>query len=333
MLQADVLFDRAVALDPQFSAAWSAMAFNSSLLFGYSYQLSAEASFAKALRAAQRAIELDPENAEAYITLGRTHIWYFHNWQEGEAAANRAYELDPNNAEVANLYGDVLIMLGDFEAGERIERKAALLDPLSATHAMDLAVALLIQNRPEDALVPARTAMDLAPDSYYRVDTLIYALLLTGRPEEARALIETTIAKFNVRQQDPVLANLWWSLYFYETDDREGLRAYWNEMGVGKSADTGPNAAAVNSFRPSYLAFFTLWLDGAEAALPWLQLAHANGEFMLLRWPDFFYLPERMSTDPKWLEFWNQPEYQGLFEIRRSRPHDNISWWKERPSP
>jgi TolB-like protein/Tfp pilus assembly protein PilF len=334
MLQADVLFDRAVARDPDFSAAWSAMAFNSSLLFGYTYQLSAEAAFAKALRAAKRAIELDPENAEAYIALGRTQIWYFHNWQEGEAAANRAYELAPNNAEVVNLYGDVLFMLGDFESGERIERKAALLDPLSATNAFDVAIALLIQNRPEEALEPARTAMDLAPDSYYRVDALVYALLLTGRTEEARALIETTVAKFDVDQQDPVSANLWWSMYFYETDDREGLRAYWNEMGAGQSAATGPNAAAeVNALPASYMAFFTLWLDGAEAALPWLQIAHANGEFMLLRWVDYFYLPERMSTDSKWLEFWNQPEYQGLLEIRRSRPYDNISYWKKRPSP
>ncbi|MGH6821543.1 MAG: hypothetical protein ACREDU_11880, partial [Methylocella sp.] len=167
MLQADELFERAVALDPEFSAAWSAMAFNSAVMWGYTYEPSAEVVFAKAVSAARQAIELDPENAEAYIALSRAQLWYLHDWQEGQAAASRAYELAPNNAEVVNIYGDVMIMLGDFEAAERIERKATLLDPLSATNAMDVAMILLILNRPDEALAPARTAMDLAPDSYY----------------------------------------------------------------------------------------------------------------------------------------------------------------------
>jgi len=337
MLQADQLFERAVALDPEFSAAWSAMAFNSAVMWGYVYEPPAEVVFAKAVRAARRAIELDPENAEAYIALGRAQLWYFHDWQEGQAAANRAYELAPNNAEVVNIYGDILIMLGDFESAERIERKAALLDPLSATDASDLALVLLMQNRADEALEPARTAMDLAPDSYYRVDTRISSLLLAGKPEEARALIEATDARFKVSEQDPANLAAWWSLYFYETDDREGLRAYLNEPpwpvhSAGAGAGANPEPAG-KSLLTSTMAFYMLWLDGAEAALPWLQKARANGEWLLL-WPDFFYLPERMSADPKWLEFWDQPEYQQLFDIRRSHgPFEHIGYWKEQPTP
>jgi len=310
------------------------MAFNSAVMWGYVYEPSAEVVFAKAVRAARRAIELDPENAEAYIALGRAQLWYFHDWREGQAAANRAYELAPNNAEVVNIYGDMLIMLGDFESAERIERKAALLDPLSATDANDLAVILLLLNRADEALEPARTAMDLAPDSYYRVDPSIYSLLLTGKSKEARALIEATVARFKLNEQDPVTAAFWWSMYFYLTNDREGLRAYLNErLGAGQLAASGPDAnTAVTTFPASYMAFYMLWLDGAEAALPWLQKARTNGEWILL-WPDYFYLPERMSNDPKWLEFWDQPEYQELFDIRRSHPYDHVSYWKEQPSP
>ncbi len=334
MLQADELFERAVTLDPEFSAAWSAMAFNSAIMWGYVYEPPADVVFAKAVRAAGRAIELDPENAEAYIALGRAQLWYFHDWQEGQAAANRAYELAPNNAEVVNIYGDVLVMLGDFESAERIERKAALLDPLSATNAADLALVLLMLNRADEALAPARTAMNLAPDSYYRVDFLIYSLLLTGKPEEARALIEATDARFNVSEQDPANLAAWWSLYFYQTNNREGLRAYLNEpLGTvhPAGAGAGPEPAG-KGLLSSTMAFYMLWLDGAEAALPWLQKARASGEWLLL-WPDYFYLPERMSTDPVWLEFWDQPEYQDLFDIRRSHPYDHVSYWKEQPSP
>jgi len=104
-------------------------------------------------------------------------------------------------------------------------------------------------------------------------------------------------------------------------------------QGTGQSAASGPNAdTAVNALPAAYTGFFMLWLDGTEAALPWMQKARAGREWMML-WPDFFYLPERMSTDPAWLEFWDQPEYRELFEIRRSHPYDHVSYWKEQPSP
>ena len=104
-------------------------------------------------------------------------------------------------------------------------------------------------------------------------------------------------------------------------------------MGAGQTAAPDLNTeTAVNTPPASFMAFFMLWLDGPDAALPWLQKAHAIREWMIL-WPDYFYLPERMSTDPKWLEFWNQPEYQELFEIRRSHPYDHVSFGKGPPSP
>jgi hypothetical protein len=68
-----------------------------------------------------------------------------------------------------------------------------------------------------------------------------------------------------------------------------------------------------------------------EAARPQLQKPVPAGVDAVVA--GLFYLPERMSTDPKWLQFWDQPEYQELFNIRRSHPYDKVSYWKERPSP
>jgi hypothetical protein len=50
-----------------------------------------------------------------------------------------------------------------------------------------------------------------------------------------------------------------------------------------------------------------------------------------LTFSDWFYLPEDISSDPEWLNFWNKPGLKELHEIRRSKPNENIGAWKERP--
>ena len=72
------------------------------------------------------------------------------------------------------------------------------------------------------------------------------------------------------------------------------------------------------------------WTGRKPLCPGWKKPAPAgNG---LLTFPDNFYLPERISTDPNWLEFWNQPGLRELMDIRRAHgPFEHIGYWKERP--
>jgi hypothetical protein len=40
-----------------------------------------------------------------------------------------------------------------------------------------------------------------------------------------------------------------------------------------------------------------------------------------------------MSTDPKWLEFWNRPGLRELMDIRRGQEPlpEHVGYWKEQP--
>jgi hypothetical protein len=79
-----------------------------------------------------------------------------------------------------------------------------------------------------------------------------------------------------------------------------------------------------------YTAFFIAWLDGPTAALPMLQQAYEENEW-LLTWPEYFYLPQQYSDDPDWLAFWQQPPLAELMDIRRSnKTLDHIGFWKEK---
>ena len=90
------------------------------------------------------------------------------------------------------------------------------------------------------------------------------------------------------------------------------------------------SARQTNDFYPSGVtAFYTLWLDGVEAALPLLEKSYEEKEG-LLAWPEYFYLPELMSNDPAWIAFWQKPGLAELMETRRQYgPYENIGYWQE----
>ena len=75
----------------------------------------------------------------------------------------RAVELDPENADAWARLGDALLLERSFRAAEEPLRRAAALDPSSADARIALASALWENNQPDDALHHAREATTLRP--------------------------------------------------------------------------------------------------------------------------------------------------------------------------
>ncbi len=89
---------------------------------GQSNQAAAEIEKAKST------VELDPENARAWITLGNL---YFDNGNPGESvkAYTKALELQPNNADVLTDRGTMYRELGQFELALQSYSKATNINP------------------------------------------------------------------------------------------------------------------------------------------------------------------------------------------------------------
>jgi tetratricopeptide (TPR) repeat protein len=312
------LFAQAVELDPDFSAAWSGKAFNASLLSGYSIGTTHQEGLDKTLEAAGHALELDPENAEAYTAIGRVMSDDM-QWEEARKNFERAFELDPNDVGVLNLYADFLgLRLGDFDRGISLEQQAISLDPLSGVHASDLADLLLVKGQFEDAVVSARRGVSLAPDSAQRMYSFVESLVKSGKLEEAASLLkrlstpdpEYAVFKSSLKQ--------WWAAYYYASDDLESLQTFVAEcIQTKESGAEDPNCMSL-SF--AQIAYFSMrWQDPASV-VPWLEKSLEERESDLT-FPLYFYLPERISDDPRWLEFWNQPVLKALLDIRRANPY------------
>jgi TolB-like protein/Flp pilus assembly protein TadD len=321
ILRAIELFDEAANLDQTFSEAWSGMALAYSLVPGYTTKISSIEARNTGMEAASNAIRIYPENAEAYMAMGWIQAYLDLNISAARENLEKAYGLAPNNADIVNLYGDFLTMCGDFERSVQIENQAIALDPLAAVHHSDLAFLMLLLNRNDAALEAALNSSKLAPDSAVRQDALIFALIRLGRYEEA---IETIRKTERFPDAYAGFSNTWWSMLYYQQGDRENLRVKLQERiaAAGDNSDYNINLIT---------GFFTLWLDGVDAAMPWFQKSYELKEFVLV-WPEYFYLPEHVSDDPAWIDFWQQPGLSELLEVRREfGPYENIGYWNVRP--
>ena len=123
--------EQAVAIDPGYSDAWAVLAWVYGDEYRYEYNPRPQLYDAldKALEAAQRAVELDPESALAYHHLCLAHF------SRGEldrfrTVAQRALALNPNNAYLLADVGVHLTFCGDWEQGIPLMEKAVALNPV-----------------------------------------------------------------------------------------------------------------------------------------------------------------------------------------------------------
>ena len=76
--------------------------------------------------AALRALELDPQLAEAHVSTGRIKFSYDWDWSGAEKDFGRALELDPNSLDAHFFHGMLFMALGRFpESIAHIEQSRA----------------------------------------------------------------------------------------------------------------------------------------------------------------------------------------------------------------
>ena len=124
-----VYFQQAINRDSTYGAAYSGLADCNSGLAWHGFKSPAEA-LPIANAAALRAIEIDPQSAEAHASLGLvlTHRW---DWAGAEAEFKQALRLDPRYANAHHWYGDYLSIMGRHDEALLEARRALELDPLN----------------------------------------------------------------------------------------------------------------------------------------------------------------------------------------------------------
>jgi serine/threonine protein kinase/Tfp pilus assembly protein PilF len=118
----------------------------------------------KARVAVSRALELDPDLAEAHAALGLVSFFFEWDWAGAETEFRRALELNPGSGAVQGQYGWFLTAMGRLDEGLAHCRKAAELDPLSTGPVHDIAINYMLRGDFEQAAANFRRAIDIDPN-------------------------------------------------------------------------------------------------------------------------------------------------------------------------
>ncbi len=150
------MFARAIVIDPTYAAAFAGVSNCCSFL--YMYFEANEDNLREAATASRRAVELDPESAEAHASRGLAET-FSKNYEEAEREFEEAIRLNPRLFETFYFYGRAFFAQGKMEKAASFFRKASELDPADYQSIMQLQNCFRALGREEGALRASEQAI------------------------------------------------------------------------------------------------------------------------------------------------------------------------------
>jgi TolB-like protein/cytochrome c-type biogenesis protein CcmH/NrfG len=276
------LLKQALRIDPDYASAWSGLASN------YNWQTSnggrpIDEGTQLAREAAERALAIDAENAQAYAELGRIAMAYDGDLEAAAGHLERALALEPGNTEIlvdANVLNRIL---GHLDEAIAISEYTVARDPVNATGHFYLGLNYFYAGRLDEARASSETTLSLAPGRAGVKGFISEVLLWKNEPEAALAAIQQESS---------------------ETWRTIGLPMAYHALGKAAESDAAlaelieeyEEGAAYN------IAYVYAFRGEADSAFEWLDKAVQYNDPGL---SDIAATPEfaNIHDDPRWLPF------------------------------
>ena len=190
---AETLAQHATELAPDYADAWFVLAMvrfsrRAAHVLPMPDQLNPHVS-----DALDRALELDPSNAQATSLSAYLLITDELRWEDALARARFAVTLAPNHAGVNGRLAFLQRTLGEFEQSVNTYQHVRSLDPLAPQAHYHLALALAWAGRADEALTCLANAAEVLGDSVVGRDIRCEVLMLTGELGEMIAFAEQSL--------------------------------------------------------------------------------------------------------------------------------------------
>ena len=208
-------YQQAVAVDPTFARALGRMSLAYALFldWGWPYPgLSDDSLLVLGAAAADRALQLDSESTDGWLARGYTQSYLNPATFDGVLPAfERAVALDPKNAEAHHQFGDILMCMGrDSAAAEEFTRALAL-DPGRAITLDNLGTLRYLEHHFAEAMRFADSGLAADPQAYYlyvdRANMRLTRGDVAGARADAEAAVRTRPPDYLV-STEPLLATL-----------------------------------------------------------------------------------------------------------------------------
>jgi adenylate cyclase len=218
-VEARALLKRAIELDPNYAAAYAALAETYYVATSMGWAESPLENLGRAEALATKALALDLSEVRALIILGRINI-FRHHYKEAQEEIERAIAINPNDAESLAGRGNVLMWLGRTDAAIEALERAQRIDPeLNALDRFALGLAYYLKGRYAKAIDQAEANLrDTAGANFNRV-VLAAAYAQADRGDDAVRVAA------DMRHTDPTFDAQEFGTKFLNSADLETLRA------------------------------------------------------------------------------------------------------------
>jgi DNA-binding winged helix-turn-helix (wHTH) protein/tetratricopeptide (TPR) repeat protein len=267
VLKALTLFEQALTLDPDYAMAHAGLGSTYLLMASTAMlrPLQADEAMPIARRAAERALAIDENLAEAWAVLGRVKMEYDWDWEGAEADLAHAVALNPSSVEALGTLGQFLSAMGRHDEAIESMEKARRLDPRHIETLQHLAIVYWMAGEAERALAAVDESLAIEPGSSRAHYGRMMILDQLGRHDEAMAERLATLRRLSVAQglaeHVEVVARTesWraavevWIALLERTNRWEGAAMQW--MAVGESARALDALEHCVRARTTYLCF------------------------------------------------------------------------------
>ena len=275
-------YEAALKVDPNYALAWAGVSRAYSDAAGQNW-IPHEEGYAKARDAAQRAIKLHPDLAEAHSAIGwvlKSSEW---DWKGADAAFRRALELAPGSTLAMNGAATLAGNLGRFGEAIALLRRASVLDPLNVALHRNLGLYCVAAGELVQAEAALKETLRLSPQGGLTYCWLSLVYLAQGRIEEALATVQ--------REVSEIFHLLGLSVVQHALGNPSESSLALEQLIDQHGRDAAYQVAGVYAYR-----------GDPDRAFEWLEKSYAERD------PGLIYMKvdpllQSLHGDPRWLPF------------------------------
>jgi adenylate cyclase len=224
--EARVLLRRAVELDPNYAAAYAALAETFHVATAMGWAESPNTFLSRAEELANRALSLDDSEVRARIILARIHIFY-QRYEQAKAEIDRAIAINPNDAQGIAGRGNILVWLGQTDAAIEALELAQRIDPeLNAIDRFSLSLAYYLKRRYNAAIEQAE--LNLRTNAGANFSRILLAAAYAQ--QDRTADVERIVAL--IRRVNPTFDSQVFGSKFLNPADLDHLRDGFRKAGL-----------------------------------------------------------------------------------------------------
>jgi TolB-like protein/Tfp pilus assembly protein PilF len=301
--QSVTLYQQALAIAPDYIAAWDGLA------AVYSDQTDrglrpVDEGYALARGAADKALAIDPDYPKGHARLGSIAIVYDGDLAVAARHLERALELDPTDLDILGDAAALAGCLGRMDEAIALQEYVVARDPVNARERRRMGISYLFAGRLDDAIASCRTVLTLSPGHLSVQNAIGTALLLKGEPEAALAAMQQETGEG-------------WRLNGLVMAHHALGQAVDSDAALAKVIELVEQVAAYN------IAYVLAFRGEADRAFEWLDKAvryNDPGLSQIVMEPRF----ANIRTDPRWLPFLERigksPEQLAAIEFQVTLP-------------